>query len=128
MEKLSSVLPASPRVKSVDLKNAKPVRPGAPRFGAPNGMTSRERDRLMISEQAKEMAFSETMAAKNPREMRQVQMVDDVTRRFFETRLNQPEPNVMARGDRAAIESAEEPENFVEESAVIKTGKLDVQA
>lgn len=127
MEKLSSVIPASPRVKSVDLKNAKPVRPGAPTYGSPVGMTSRERDRIVLSSEAKDLAFQETMGARNPREMRQAQMVDEVTRRFFETRLNQPDPNVMARGDRVAIAGADAPEN-VEETAAIKTGKLDVQA
>ncbi len=126
MDKLSSVLPTSPRVKSVDLKNAKPVRPGAPLFGSPIGSTSKDRDRMLISEEGKEMAFNETLAMKNPREMQRAQMVEDVTRKFFETRLNQPEPTQLARGERVALDAAEAPENI--EEAAVKSGKLDIQA
>ena len=89
MEKLSSILPGSPRVKSVDLKNAQPARPGAPLFGRPNGSVSS--DRLTLSAEARDMAFQETMGAgRNPREMAQTQIAKDVTKKFFETRLDAP--------------------------------------
>lgn len=126
MDKLSNLLPASPRVKSVDLKNAKPVRPGAPNFGAPNGMTSKDRDRISLSDEGKDLAFQDSMGMKNPREGLRAQMAEEVTKRFFETRLNQPEPNQLARGERVALETVEAPNN-IEEPTPTKM-KLDVQA
>lgn len=95
MDKLSSILPSSPRVKSVDLKNAQPARPGAPLFGRPQGSVSS--DRLTLSSAAKDLAFQETLAARNPREAAQVQIAKDVTRKFFETRLDEPKPSVTAQ-------------------------------
>ncbi len=94
MEKLSGILPSSPRVKSVDLKNAQPARPGAPLFGRPNGTVSS--DRVSLSSAAKDMAFKETLGARNPREGAQVQIAKDVTRKFFETRLDEPVVAVTA--------------------------------
>lgn len=40
MEKISGIIPSSPRVASVDLKEAAPVRPGTPSFGRPEGVSS----------------------------------------------------------------------------------------
>lgn len=40
MEKISGILRGSPRVTSVDLKSARPVRPGTPSFGSPEGESS----------------------------------------------------------------------------------------
>ena len=56
MEKLSSILPASPRVKSVDTSESAPARPGAPAIGRPAGRNT-VKDRLSISADAKEMAY-----------------------------------------------------------------------
>ena len=40
MLKISGILSSSPRVSAVDLSSAAPVRPGAPGFGAPKGISS----------------------------------------------------------------------------------------
>ena len=40
MEKISGIVKASPRLTSVDLKEASPVRPGVPSFGRPEGISS----------------------------------------------------------------------------------------
>lgn len=90
MEKLSSILPASPRVQSVDLQEAAPVRPGAPTFGRPVGVST-VKDRFSVSQQAKDIAFKDTLASVNPKEAKGVKVVDDMTKKFFETRLNKPE-------------------------------------
>lgn len=108
MDKLSSILPSSPRVKSVDLKNAQPARPGAPLFGRPQGSVSS--DRMTLSPAAKDLAFQETLGGRNPKEAAQVQIAKDVTRKFFETRLDEPAPTAQARQEVAmeapmAIES-----------------------
>lgn len=89
MEKISGILAASPRVKSVDLSEAHPVRPGTPSFGRPVGTTS-SRDRFTLSEQAKERAFEDTLGGRNPKEAQQARIAEDVTRKFFETRVEKP--------------------------------------
>ena len=43
MEKISGIIPATPRVVSVDLSEARPLRPGVPSFGRPVGITNQER-------------------------------------------------------------------------------------
>lgn len=40
MDKISGIIPSSPRLQSVDLKDAAPVRPGTPSFGRPEGVSS----------------------------------------------------------------------------------------
>jgi hypothetical protein len=40
MEKISGIVKASPRLTSVDLKEAAPVRPGVPSFGRPEGIST----------------------------------------------------------------------------------------
>lgn len=40
MEKISGIVPASARVKSVNLREGQPVRPGAPPFGRPMGKSA----------------------------------------------------------------------------------------
>lgn len=98
MEKISRVLPPSPRVKSVDLEAAHPVRPGTPTFGIPVGSTSS--DRLTLSNEAKARAFQETLAARNPRQANHAKIAENVTREFFETRLYK-EP---ARGEAEVLQ------------------------
>lgn len=48
MDKISGILPSSHRIQSVDMKNAPALRPGAPSFGQPMGMTAVE-DRVSLS-------------------------------------------------------------------------------
>lgn len=119
MEKLSSILPGSPRVKSVDLKNAAPARPGAPLFGRPNGSVSS--DRVSLSAEARDMAFQETLGAgRNPREMAQTQIAKDVTKKFFETRLDAPVATAYERTE-VALEAPTEPVSAPADVAVTET-------
>jgi histidinol dehydrogenase len=46
---------------------------------------------VTLSQKAKEMAAQETMVGKNPKEVSRTKMVDELNRRFFETRLQKPE-------------------------------------
>lgn len=93
MEKISSILPGNPRVHSVDLEEAPPARPGAPAFGRKPGRNTVS-DRITLSAKAKEMAAQDTMMVKNPKELSRSKMVEELNRRFFETRLQKPEKEV----------------------------------
>ncbi len=94
MEKISSILPSNPRVKSVDMEDAHPIRPGVPAFGRPVGTTSSQRneDKVTVSQKAKELLNNETILSKsNKKPDRGAEIADAVTKKFFETRL-QPSP------------------------------------
>lgn len=89
MEKISSILPSNPRIKSVDLKNSNPVRPGVPTFGQRVGVNT-NKDRLTIGDSDLEaVRQQETLAGYNPKEARHAQIASDVTRNFFENRLKE---------------------------------------
>ncbi|MGZ5279872.1 MAG: hypothetical protein ACXWC9_08020, partial [Pseudobdellovibrionaceae bacterium] len=47
-----------------------------------------------LSAKAKEMAAQETMMNKNPKEASRAKMVEELNRKFFETRLQKPEKEV----------------------------------
>jgi hypothetical protein len=88
VEKLSSILPSNARIKSVEQDDNHPARPGAPSYGRAVGSTPSQRlDRMNISQKGKEAAFNETLAKKNPRESASAKLVDDLSRKFFETRI-----------------------------------------
>ncbi|PWU14608.1 MAG: hypothetical protein C5B49_12895 [Bdellovibrio sp.] len=106
MEKLSSILASSPRVKSVDLSNAHPVRPGAPAFGAPVG--SAVGDRLSLSPEGKDMALREAMAQQGPHINSRNQLAKELTRAYFENRLKTDQFEPMAAAEAGVIDTAEE--------------------
>ncbi|MEI7973957.1 MAG: hypothetical protein WCH11_06280 [Bdellovibrio sp.] len=88
MEKISGILPSRPRLKSVDLQSAHPIRPGVPSFGRPVGSTSVQRDRVNLSMQARELA-SQAMAftPKQASELSKTALADKLGRDFFASRL-----------------------------------------
>lgn len=89
MEKLSRILPASPRVKSVDIDEAHPVRPGAPSFGNPVGANPL-RDRLTFSDEALQKSSEGTVLSGREKDARSAKLIEDMSRRFFETRVQSP--------------------------------------
>jgi hypothetical protein len=91
MDKISSILPGNPRVHSVDLEDAPPARPGAPAFGRKAGRNTIN-DRVTLSQKAKDLAAQDTMMVRNPKEASRAKKVEELNRRFFETRLQKPEP------------------------------------
>lgn len=88
MEKLSSILPSSPRIKNVDLSDAQPVRPGVATYGRPVGVNPMK-DRFTVSQEAKDIAFRETLGAVNPKEAKSVKIVDDLSKKFFEGKVGE---------------------------------------
>lgn len=87
MEKMSGILPSSPRVTSVDLKDSPPARPGAPIHGKKAGRNT-VADRVTLSPRAKEMAAEGTLLGKKAQEASRVKAVNEINRKFFETRLD----------------------------------------
>ena len=111
MEKISSILPSNARVTSVDLDEAPAARPGAPALGRKQGRNTIS-DRITLSQRAKDIAAQETMMDRNPKEAARAKKVEELNKRFFETRLsNKPveekAPMTEQISDRA-MEAAEE--------------------
>jgi hypothetical protein len=109
VEKLSGILPNSPRVKSVDLSEAKPRRPGAPSFGVPQGTTSGQ-DRVTISSSAGvDEAAKDLLTYRNPKDARGAKIAENISRKFFETRLLKPEIAAPKPTTEAPVELPELP-------------------
>lgn len=85
MEKISSILPSKPRIIS-EKEKLPPVRPGAPAFGRPEGSNA-IRDRVNLSS-IKNIGPQDFHTYKNPKETKNVRMIDDMSRKFF---LNESE-------------------------------------
>lgn len=98
MEKLSSILPSNPRVKNVDMADSHPIRPGVQSYGRPTGITPLK-DRFSISEEAKDLAFKETLASTNPKEAKSIKAIDDMAKKFFEGKVESPVGKSMQTTD-----------------------------
>ncbi len=88
MDKISGIIPASPRMKLMEMAAAQPARPGAPAFGRPEGKNSLG-DRIILSKQLEEMRQSGQMPEveapvtyKKP-EVTKKQVVEDLNKKFF---------------------------------------------
>lgn len=91
MEKISGILPANARTRSVDNSRTQPVRPGAPSLGRPMGRVTQApvnvptviEDRINFSTAEKAMAAQPT-TYKNRVEAARSKIVDDLAKKFFE--------------------------------------------
>jgi hypothetical protein len=82
MEKISGIVPSSPRTKAVDLRDAPPIRPGAPGFGRPEGVSSLREAR--IGETAARAAeISRDQLSWRTKDQKQAAMAREVSERFF---------------------------------------------
>ncbi len=89
MDKISSILPASPRMKVAELSAAQPARPGAPLMGRPEGKNSMG-DRITLSKEMEKMRETGELPAlepaptyKNTAENSKKQAIDDLNKKFF---------------------------------------------
>ncbi len=121
MEKISSILPSNPRLKSVDTQDAHPVRPGVPAMGRPIGRTTNQ-DRFTVSQKAKDLAFQETLGARNPSELAHVKIADTMAKKFFETRL---QPKAESTRAEEIMEPVSAP--VPDENTAIKGGYIDTE-
>jgi hypothetical protein len=133
LEKLSSILPTSPRVSSVDMDEAPPARPGSPSMGRKEGRNS-VNDRVTLSARAKELAAQDTMMGRKPKEEARAKIVSDMTANFFNTRLQKKEKansEVIADNVGEAIDLApvsEEPMTLNEPMEKPSSSRLSIEA
>lgn len=111
MEKISGIVPASARTKSVDVSRSQPVRPGAPRMGRPEGrVTKNIEDKVTLSSVAAERSMPEyPINYKQKVETARAKVVSDLADKFFNA------PKVIAReGDMTQSEQIAENINNAE--------------
>lgn len=89
MEKISGIIPASARTRSVDVSTSQPVRPGAPTYGRPVGRVTRAplevQDRVSVStaERALEQYQQPATSYRNRVEARRAQIAEQTAKNFF---------------------------------------------
>jgi hypothetical protein len=80
MDKISGIIPQTPRTGSKRGTDNTPVRPGAPQFGRPVG-SSEIKDRVSITN----AQSTQLKPYKNPRDAAHVKIAESMTRKFFLT-------------------------------------------
>jgi hypothetical protein len=88
MDKISGILPQSPRMKLVEVAASQPARPGAPDMGRPRGKNSIG-ERITMSKQLDELRDSGQLptpaappAYKNT-EANKIKVIEDINKKFF---------------------------------------------
>lgn len=93
MEKISGVIGASPRLKSVDLQNSPPVRPGAPSFGQPVGEVTLARRKDLTTAQKANILREQMMD--DQKRLRELRTVENMSGEFFMNKIErQDSPEV----------------------------------
>ncbi len=86
MEKISGILGTSPRIKSAEVQNAPPIRPGAPSFGQPIGeVTLAQRKDLSTAQKAN--ILREQMLEDKKR-LKEKQDIEDLSAKFFMNKMD----------------------------------------
>ncbi|MDG0815450.1 hypothetical protein [Bdellovibrio svalbardensis] len=127
MEKISSILPASPRMKVAELSASQPARPGAPLMGRPEGKNSMG-DRITLSKELERMRESGDLPGlepaptyKNTAENSKMKTIEDLNKKFFQN------PKDIAR-DNGGLTRSEEVLKSVEDSESVERGEPKVVA
>ncbi|MFS4459520.1 hypothetical protein [Bdellovibrio sp. HCB2-146] len=105
MEKISGILPPSPRMKLMEVASAQPVRPGAPEFGRPMGKNSIG-ERITLSKQLDEMRQTGQMptpevqvpATYKNTEANKIKVIEDINKKFFSSPSEIAEDKKELRG------------------------------
>lgn len=93
MEKISGIIPSSSRVATVDLKESGPVRPGAPGFGRPEGVSSL-RDAKIGQTASRAVKLSQEQLDWRTKDMQNAATVRELSDRFFKGNSSSTEQTV----------------------------------
>lgn len=83
MEKISGIVPSSPRTRKVDVSSSQPVRPGAPAFGRNVGKNSLGENTAIDRVQLGVSQLPDSPGYKNKTEKMHAQLVADMNKKFF---------------------------------------------
>ena len=82
MEKISGIVPTSPRINAVDMREAAPVRPGTPTFGRPEGVSTLRSEAPLTTVQKGELALKNQLDWKSKDEQHAA-FAAEISNRFF---------------------------------------------
>lgn len=85
MEKISGILHGSPRLMSVDMKEAAPIRPGTPSFGRPQGVSSLKdvSNEIGMSTAQRAINVQDEMSEWRAKDAKHAALAADISDRFF---------------------------------------------
>ncbi|MCM2280807.1 MAG: hypothetical protein NDI61_03060 [Bdellovibrionaceae bacterium] len=92
MQKISGILSGSPRVTSVDMKDAQPVRPGTPGFGRPQGVSSLRERAEGVDALRKARELQDGMLSARSKEAQQTDAAAQISEGFFMRNKRDAEP------------------------------------
>ncbi|WP_413585332.1 hypothetical protein [Bdellovibrio sp. HCB274] len=122
MEKISGIIPASPRMKMVEVSAAQPARPGAPEMGRPQGKNSLG-DRIQLSKQLEEMRQTGALPTpdapisyKTP-EMSKKKVIEDLNKNFFTNPKSIARDNAEMTRSEEAFQNVSKAEEFFPQSS-----------
>lgn len=132
MEKISGILPASPRTKVAEISSAQPARPGAPAFGRPMGRNSLG-DRITLSKELERMKETgvipeppTAVTYKNPAEASKLKIIDDLNAKFFSHPKEVAKDNSLTRSEQT-LKSVEDNTGFTTPTAPPRQEIHDLQ-
>lgn len=108
MNKISGILPSSPRIESVDMKNERPLRPGAVSFGQ-TVLVATDRSSGVQKETIANISAEEaSRELKNPGRKSDETIAEEITSSFFSKNKERgPDPKLV--GVEQAAEYQSEP-------------------
>lgn len=107
MEKISGILPSSPRVSSVDMKESSPVRPGTPGFGRAEGAASVRKAKIGETA-ATAAAIGRDRLDWKSKDMQNAAVVRDLSDRFFKGNQQENQNSVgIGKDSRRAVSNME---------------------
>jgi hypothetical protein len=128
MDKISSIVPGSQRVKTVDLSEAPPVRPGTPGFGRRQGVSSLDgKDRDGLTTAAKAVMEHKQQMEKRLSESARDKIADEMSAKFFMKKQMAETPTMSGPALSEQI-SAEIPSESIFGSSPALEPDVDAQA
>lgn len=134
MEKLSGILPPSPRTRTADISAAQPARPGALALGRPMGKNSLG-DRITLSKQLEEARLAgqlpeaePAITYKNPAEAKKLKVIEDLNQKFFANPKSAARGNDLAKSEEALGKTVENESLFFVEKEMrppVKSSPLE---
>ena len=98
MEKISSILPSTARIKSVDLKDGQAVRPGGPSFGRTIGSSPISKVAQQSTAQIA-LGKHEELMDRRTKDQKHAEMVKNISDGFFMKRINTPKEAMISIED-----------------------------
>lgn len=123
MDKISSILPASPRTQVAEVSASQPARPGAPMTGRPEGRNSLG-DRITLSKELEKMKQAGALPAqapeveasptyKNTVENSKLKTIQELNKKFFSNPKEIARENSTVTRSEEILQSVEDAEPMI---------------